>query len=54
MRNPGGPRTPKAWWRDVSESQVPFELGYLEREIYGYPVKLRADRMTACERYRAL
>ena len=52
--NPGGSRTPKAWWRDVSEGQVPFEMGYLQREIYGYPVKLRTDRMTACDRYKAL
>ena len=49
---PGSPTAPKAWWRDVAEDEYRGEALYLREAVYGCPVPLRTERMTARDRYR--
>lgn len=50
---PGSSTAPKAWWRDVAEDEYRDEVLYLRQAVYGSPVRLRTERMTARDRYRA-
>ncbi|MDX7952126.1 3'-5' exonuclease [Lichenihabitans sp. Uapishka_5] len=50
----GGDGRPRAWWVEVDEALAEAEIAYLEGEIYMRRVRPRAQRITACERYKAL
>ena len=41
----------KAWYRDVTDSDRPAEMAYLEREIFGRPADLIQQSLTAIDRY---
>ena len=49
----GGEGRPRAWWVEVDEALAEAEVAYLEGEIYMRRVRPRAQRITACERYKA-
>lgn len=50
----GGEGRPRSWWVEVDEALAEAEIGYLEQEIYMRRVRPRAQRITACERYKSL
>ncbi|WP_428351960.1 3'-5' exonuclease [Lichenifustis flavocetrariae] len=50
----GGDGRPRCWWVEVEEKACEAEIAYLEQEIYMRRVRPRAQRITACERYKAL
>ncbi len=41
----------KAWYMDVTDDDRPAEMTYLEHEIFGRPVGLVQQRLTAMDRY---
>jgi DNA polymerase-3 subunit epsilon len=44
----------KSWWIEVDEADLPAELDYLRREIYGYPEACPpTQHLTAFDRFRA-
>lgn len=45
------PDRPRAWYRDVSETEHEAEFGFLCEAIYGRTVELPVRRITAYERY---
>lgn len=49
----GSDGRPRAWWVEVDEAMAEAETAYLEQEIYMRRVRPRAQRITACERYKA-
>ena len=49
----GSDGRPRAWWVEVDEALAEAEIAYLEAEIYMRRVRPRAQRITACERYKA-
>ena len=49
----GSDGRPRAWWVEVDELSSEAEIAYLEQEIYMRRVRPRAQRITACERYKA-
>jgi DNA polymerase-3 subunit epsilon len=51
--NPGTDGRPRAWHREVEESAVSAELEYLNTEIYGRPVELLVQPVTAWSRFSA-
>ncbi|MDX7953994.1 3'-5' exonuclease [Lichenihabitans sp. Uapishka_5] len=48
----GSDGRPRAWWVEVDEASAETEIAYLEGEIYMRRVRPRAQRITACERYK--
>lgn len=51
--NPGTDGRPRSWHREIEESAVSAELEYLNTEIYGRPVELLVQPVTAWSRFSA-
>ncbi|MDX7951796.1 3'-5' exonuclease [Lichenihabitans sp. Uapishka_5] len=49
----GSDGRPRSWWVEVDEPLAEAEIAFLEGEIYMRRVRPRAQRITACERYKA-
>ena len=49
----GSDGRPRSWWVEVDEALAEAEIAFLENEIYMRRVRPRAQRITACERYKA-
>ena len=49
----GSDGRPRSWWVEVDEALAEPEIAFLENEIYMRRVRPRAQRITACERYKA-
>lgn len=49
----GSDGRPRSWWVEVDEPLAEAEIAFLENEIYMRRVRPRAQRITACERYKA-
>lgn len=49
----GSQQPHKAWWKDVSETELPVEIAYLRQKIVGDNRDFPTLRMTAQNRYRA-
>ncbi|MCW6512415.1 3'-5' exonuclease [Hyphomicrobiales bacterium BP6-180914] len=50
----GSDGRPRSWWVEVEEGAYEAEIAFLEQEIYMRRVRPRAQRITACERYKAV
>jgi len=51
--NDGEDGRPKAWFADVAEEKLEAELAYLRADIYQHDVDIRADKLTAYDRFSA-
>lgn len=49
----GSDGRPRSWWVEVDEAHAETEIAFLEGEIYMRRVRPRAQRITACDRYKA-
>lgn len=49
--NGGEDGRPKSWFKDLDTEELPVELDYLAKEVFGRPVKLRVDEVTAFNRF---
>ena len=49
----GSDGRPRAWWIEIEEALAQAEIAFLETEIYMRRVRPRAQRITACERYKS-
>jgi len=51
--NDGSDGRPKCWWVEIEEDDHAQEMQFLRDEIYRADVDLFAQRLTACERFKA-
>ncbi len=51
--NDGSDGRPKCWWVEIEEDDHAMEMQFLREEIYRADVDLFAQRLTACERFKA-
>ncbi|WP_442880195.1 3'-5' exonuclease [Aurantimonas sp. A2-1-M11] len=49
----GSDGRPKCWWIEIEEDDHAMEMRFLREEIYRADVDLFAQRLTACERFKA-